>query len=305
MSLLFVHGAGGYADDQAMVIALREALDEDVHMPDLSHEEPNHQAWSAVLTPLLADSRLVVGHSFGGSTVLKMLTEHDFGVRRLLLLAVPDWGPAGWDVPEFALPDDAASRLPPGLEIELHHCLDDDVVPFDHLHQLAARVPQAREIYRHHGGHQFEAPAINGVIRSLLGPRVVDDPGPFFHGTKADLRIGDLLVPGQESNFGSRLRANFVYVTAIVAGAGWGAELAAGDAPGRIYQVEPTGPLEDDPNVTDQRFVGNPTRSYRTRDPVRVVREVEDWDRPDPDAVREMREAMARIRERGIEAIND
>ncbi len=87
------------------------------------------------------------------------------------------------------------------------------------------------------------------------------DPGPFFHGTRAELRVGDLLEPGKGSNFGTRKTSNFVYLTATLDAAVWGAELALGDAPGRIYVVEPTGPFEDDPNLTDKRFPGNPTRS--------------------------------------------
>lgn len=288
-----------------MVAALRAGLREQVRMADLRDLEVSHSAWSAAIAPLLADAAVVVGHSFGGSTVLKMFAEHDYGVERLLLLAAPDWGPAGWDVPDYALPDDTADRLPGRLRIELHHCVDDEVVPFAHLNLLAARLPQAQPIYRRNGGHQFSSPAIDGIVRRLLGPRVIDDPGPFFHGTKAQLEIGDLLEPGHTSNFGSRARANFVYVTAVASGASWGAELALGDAPGRVYQVEPTGPLEDDPNLTDQRFVGNPTRSYRTRHPVRIIGEIEHWERLDPELVRQMREHMATTQERGIEAINE
>ena len=86
------------------------------------------------------------------------------------------------------------------------------------------------------------------------------DSGPFFHGCKADLKPGDLLHPGFRSNFGERRRANFIYLTATLDAATWGAELADGEGPGRIYQVEPTGPIEDDPNLTDKRFPGNPTR---------------------------------------------
>lgn len=137
------------------------------------------------------------------------------------------------------------------------------------------------------------------------GPRVVDDAGPFFHGTKADLRPGDVLEPGRSSNFGSRRAANHVYVTATLDAATWGAELAVGEGRGRIYVVEPTGALEDDPNLTDQRFPGNPTRSYRTREPVRVVGEVEDWTGHPPEVLEEMHEHLARLREAGVEAIDD
>ena len=132
-----------------------------------------------------------------------------------------------------------------------------------------------------------------------------DDPGPFFHGTKADLRPGDLLEAGRPSNFGRRATAAFVYVTATLDAATWGAELATGDAPGRIYRVEPTGPIEDDPNLTDTRFPGNPTRSYRTKDPVRVVEEVLDWEPHPPEVLQGMLDHLARLEREGVEAIND
>lgn len=88
------------------------------------------------------------------------------------------------------------------------------------------------------------------------------DPGPFYHGTKAVLNVGELLVPGYSSNYGERKEANYIYLTATLDAATWGAELAVGDGPGRIYRVEPIGPIEDDPNLTDKKFPGNPTRSY-------------------------------------------
>ena len=131
------------------------------------------------------------------------------------------------------------------------------------------------------------------------------DPGPFFHGTKAALRVGDLLEPGRGSNYGRRATANFIYLTATLDAATWGAELAAGDGPGRIYRVEPTGPFEDDPNLTDQKFPGNPTRSYRTRDPLRVLGEVPDWEPHPPEVLQHMRDHLAELERLGIEAIND
>ncbi len=136
-------------------------------------------------------------------------------------------------------------------------------------------------------------------------PRVVDDPGPFFHGTKADLRPGDLLTPGFRSNFGSERVANHIYLTASREGAPLAAELARGDGPGRVYQVEPLGPIEDDPNVTDKRFPGNPTRSYRTRQALRVIEEVMDWPRPSPEVVTHIRDQMGKLAELGIEAMDD
>lgn len=132
-----------------------------------------------------------------------------------------------------------------------------------------------------------------------------NDGGPFFHGTKADVRPGDLLEAGHGSNFGAGDRATFIYLTATLDAATWGAELALGDGPGRIYRVEPTGPFEDDPNLTDQKFPGNPTRSYRTREPLRVVGEVEDWEPHSPEALQHMRDRLEELERQGIEAIND
>lgn len=131
------------------------------------------------------------------------------------------------------------------------------------------------------------------------------DPGPFFHGTKADLRDGDLLTAGFRSNYRPEVVMNHVYFTALADGAGLAAELATGDGAPRVYIVEPTGPFEDDPNVTDKKFPGNPTRSYRSKDPLRVVGEVADWTRLTPEALQAWRERLAALRadERG-EIIN-
>lgn len=131
------------------------------------------------------------------------------------------------------------------------------------------------------------------------------DEGPFFHGTKADLRVGDHLTAGFRSNYRPEVVMNHVYFTALRDGAGLAAELAAGEGAPRVYLVEPTGVFENDPNVTDRKFPGNPTRSYRTREPVRIVGEVTDWSRLTPDALREWRDRLAAIRadERG-EIIN-
>jgi hypothetical protein len=134
-----------------------------------------------------------------------------------------------------------------------------------------------------------------------LGP----DAGPFFHGTRAVLAPGDLLHPGRGSNYGTGATARFVYLTATLDAATWGAELAQGDGPGRIYRVQPTGPFEDDPNLTDQRFPGNPTRSYRTREPLRVIGEVEDWEPHPPEVLQAMCDRLAELERQGVEAIND
>lgn len=119
--------------------------------------------------------------------------------------------------------------------------------------------------------------------------------GPFFHGTKADLRIGDLLTAGFRSNYRPEVIMNHIYFTAICDGAGLAAELAAGSGTPRVYVVEPTGPFEDDPNVTDKKFPGNPTRSYRSREPLRIVGEVTDWKRLSPAELQTWRERLAAI----------
>ena len=132
-----------------------------------------------------------------------------------------------------------------------------------------------------------------------------DAEGPFFHGTKADLRVGDLLTAGFRSNYRPEVVMNHIYFTARVEGAGLAAELAAGDGEPRVYEVEPTGHFENDPNVTDKKFPGNPTRSYRSTEPLRVVREVTDWPRLTPEALQGWRDRLAVLQnhERG-EIIN-
>jgi len=130
------------------------------------------------------------------------------------------------------------------------------------------------------------------------------DSGPFFHGTKADLRPGDLLTAGFASNYRPEIVMNHVYFTALENGAGLAAELAAGEAAPRVYEIEPTGVFENDPNVTDKKFPGNPTRSYRSTDPLRVVREVHDWTRLTPEALQEWRSRIAAINASRGEIIN-
>ncbi len=131
------------------------------------------------------------------------------------------------------------------------------------------------------------------------------DAQPFYHGTKADLKVGDLIGPGFASNYGKRTRASFVYLTATLDAATWGAELASGEGRGRIYIVEPTGPVEDDPNLTDKKFPGNPTKSYRTRDPLRIVGEITDWQGHSPEQLQAMKERLAHLERLGVEAIED
>ncbi|MFE1029706.1 NAD(+)--rifampin ADP-ribosyltransferase [Streptomyces sp. NPDC058818] len=122
------------------------------------------------------------------------------------------------------------------------------------------------------------------------------DEGPFFHGTKAELRVGGHLTAGFRSNYRPEIVMNHIYFTALRDGAGLAAELAAGDGAPRVYVVKPTGEFENDPNVTDKKFPGNPTRSYRSREPLRIVGEVTDWTRQTPEALQMWRDRLAAIR---------
>ncbi len=127
----------------------------------------------------------------------------------------------------------------------------------------------------------------------------------FYHGTKANLKIGDLITPGFNSNYGKQKKASYVYLTATLDAAIWGAELALGDAPGRIYTVEATGPMEDDPNLTDKKFPGNPTKSYRTASPLKVTGEVKAWNGHTPEQLQAMKDNLEKLKQQGIEAIED
>lgn len=127
----------------------------------------------------------------------------------------------------------------------------------------------------------------------------------FYHGTKADLRPGDLIRPGYNSNYGKRKTAAYVYLTATLDAATWGAELAVGEGAGRIYIVEPTGPIEDDPNLTDKKFPGNPTKSYRSPHSLRVTGEITDWRGHSPEELKNMKDNLERLRRLGVEAIED
>lgn len=133
----------------------------------------------------------------------------------------------------------------------------------------------------------------------------INDKGPFYHGTKAELKVGDLLEAGYNSNYGSRGKSNFIYLTASLDAAIWGAELALGNGRERIYIVEPKGVIEDDPNLTDKKFPGNPTRSYRTREPLLVVGEVLDWEGHSPEVLQHMKDHLENLKKLGIEAINE
>jgi Rifampin ADP-ribosyl transferase len=127
----------------------------------------------------------------------------------------------------------------------------------------------------------------------------------FFHGTKANLKPGDLIKPGHNPNYGKRLTAAYVYLSGTLNAAIWGAELALGEGPGRIYVVEATGTIEDDPNLTDKKYPGNPTLSYRSKDPLRVIGEVVDWQGHSADELNNMKAHVERSRQRGVEIIED
>jgi rifampin ADP-ribosylating transferase len=129
--------------------------------------------------------------------------------------------------------------------------------------------------------------------------------GVYLHGTKADLAVGGMLVPGRESNFEEGRVMNYVYFTATLDAAVWGAELASGEGRGRVYIVEPTGGFEDDPNVTDKRFPGNPTQSFRSREPLRVVGELVDWVGHSRQKMQAMRQGLDALKRQGAAQIED
>ncbi len=127
----------------------------------------------------------------------------------------------------------------------------------------------------------------------------------FYHGTKADLNSGDLIKPGHTANYGKLDRTTaYVYLTGTLDAATWGAELALGEGRGRIYIIEPVGTIEDDPNLTDKKLPGNPTRSYRSREPLRVIGEVVDWQGHSPEELKAMRDGLERLRQQGVEPID-
>jgi len=137
----------------------------------------------------------------------------------------------------------------------------------------------------------------------------VQSPTPFsqtyFHGTKADLKPGDFIKVGFNSNFGQRINAKYIFLAATLDAAIWGAELAVGVGPERIYLVEPTGAIEDDPDLTDRKFPGNPTKSYRSTQPFKVVGEVTIWQGHPLEQVNAMKNGLAKLKEQGINSLND
>lgn len=135
---------------------------------------------------------------------------------------------------------------------------------------------------------------MNEDANSPTQSKLLDD-GPFYHGTKADLKVGDLLTAGFRSNYRPDVTMNHIYFTALSNGAGLAAELASGAGHPRVYIVEPVGSFENDPNVTDKKFSGNPTRSYRSEEPLRIVGEVDDWKRLTPEELQVWRDKLANV----------
>ena len=137
-----------------------------------------------------------------------------------------------------------------------------------------------------------------------MSETMIFSPGSFFHGTKADLKIGDLLIIGKKKNFNDDRKSGYVYFAGTLDAAIWGAELAEGDGRERIYVVEPTGDYEDDPNLTDKKFPGNPTKSYRSKQPLKIVAEVTKWEGHSPEMLNNMLEGLKKLSENGIKAID-
>lgn len=145
-----------------------------------------------------------------------------------------------------------------------------------------------------------------GYIHQFMEQKVVNNTLPtYYHGTKADLNLGDLITVGFNSNYGKRKNAKYIYLSATLDAATWGAELALGQGRQRIYIVEPTGAIEDDPNLTDKKFPGNPTKSYRSLHPFLIIGEVTEWQPHTPDQIKAMKEAVENARLNGIETIED
>jgi len=138
-----------------------------------------------------------------------------------------------------------------------------------------------------------------------MTPPANDNPELFYHGTRADLKVGDLIAAGFMSNYGERKKSSWVYFTATLDAAIWGAELAAGSGRERIYIVEPTGETFDDPNLTDKKYPGNPTLSYRSNEPLRVIGEVIAWQPHSAEEFSKMKAGVERSRQLGIEAIEE
>ena len=135
-----------------------------------------------------------------------------------------------------------------------------------------------------------------------MSEEIVFSPGSFFHGTKADLKTGDFIITGKKKNYNDDRKSNYVYFAGTLDAAIWGAELAEGDGRERIYVVEPVGDYEDDPNVTDKKFPGNPTKSYRSKQPLKIIAEVFNWTGHSPEVLNNMIENIKKLSEMGIKA---
>jgi rifampin ADP-ribosylating transferase len=137
-----------------------------------------------------------------------------------------------------------------------------------------------------------------------MSEKTVFSPGSFFHGTKADLQTGDFIITGKKKNYNDERISEYVYFAGTLDAAIWGAELAEGDGAQRIYVVEPTGAFEDDPNLTDKKFPGNPTKSYRSKQPLKIVAEVTRWEGHSPEVLDNMLENLKKLSASGIKAID-
>jgi rifampin ADP-ribosylating transferase len=146
---------------------------------------------------------------------------------------------------------------------------------------------------------------MQNIDKKMETQRPINYLQTFYHGTKADLKTGDLIEVGYCSNYGKKKKAKYVYLTATLDAAIWGAELALGEGNQRIYIVEPTGSIEDDPNLTDKKFPGNPTKSFRSPYPLKVIGQVMDWRGHSPEQLEAMRKHLAELERQGIEAIED
>ncbi|GAB3818177.1 hypothetical protein GCM10028820_19990 [Tessaracoccus terricola] len=190
---------------------------------------------------------------------------------------------------------------------------DDPVVAEYMLHAAELRItPTVRDVLERYPRAAGGQSRVDELMRKLDGlirdpapePVPADDPGPFFHGTKADVAPGELLTPGWDTNYGSGKKSRHIYLTATRAGAPLAAVMASGEGRPRVYKVEPLGPIHDDPNVTDKKFPGNPTRSYRTTEALRVVEEVLDFELPDPSIVEHLKRSSDELKVLGIEAMD-
>ncbi len=257
---------------------------------------------------------VLVGHSTG-ALLVAFWAEHAARewpallprVRGALLVAPSDPdGPAYPSGPEGFTPVPQAPLPFPSIVVA---STNDEYVTSDRAHAFAASWG-SRFVDIGAAGHINGASGLGdwqegwALLEELRHGEALAPP-PYYHGTRAALSVGDALVPGFASNYGQQKPARWVYFSATIDAAAWGAELAQGEGPERIYLVEPTGLFQHDPNLTNARFPGNPTKSYRTGDALRVVGELTDWQRHAPEQVHAMRAHLAALKQRGIEALED